>query len=420
MRVFLGLFCGLFAFLFAVRSHALDSVDLPGVVGSSPSSVSVGEEEYPDSVLQELLREQLAIAVIDEMGKLGEITPAQQNTAVDRHLAKAREVAGKHLTVEAIAKLQSQTSRVTEEIDQEPFFKRVLGLDTFMGIVLIIVGIIGIICLIIILVKINLPVEFYEAAGYALSGFLLIYGNTCSESVRDFVTFPGAFLGCGMLVASIAIHRLGEKFTSVAYFSVITVFLATCAILTHNSITGFVTAIALMSALGFSVITLPGCYVIGFDDRDGKDKAVLARATSAGFLLILVFGLLRVLGSTTSAAHLFESGALWMGSFVGYLGLLIASSRWYDGHKNYILKQVVVLMAGVGALFFGSVFGISELQKIGGTFFVLWMVEKFLEIPAKSLVGHCTVGLVTCGWVYIIALFIKAHLGVLAPYLLWS
>ncbi len=418
MRVSLSLLCSVFDLLFAVQAQAIPP-ETPVLPGESASSAPA-EESYSDSVLQRLLNERLAISTIDEMAQLGEITPAQQKTAVDRHLTKAREVAGKHLSVEAIAKLQGQTSRVMEEANQEPFFKRVLGLDTFMGIVLVIVGIIGIICLIIILVKINLPVEFYEAAGYALSGFLLIYGNSCSESVRDFVTFPGAFLGCGMLVASIAIHKLGEKFTSVAYFSVITIFLATCAILTHNSITGFATAIALMSALGFSVIALPGCYVIGFDSRDGKEQAVIARATSAGFLLILVFGILRVLGSTTSAAHLFEGGALWMGSFVGYLGLLIASSRWYDGHKNYILKQAVVLVAGVAALFFGSVFGIGELQKIGGTFFVLWMVEKFLEIPAKSLVGHCTVGLVTCGWVYVITLFIKAHLDVLAPYLLWS
>ena len=208
MRVSLSLLCSVFALLFAVQAQAIPP-ETPVLPGESASSAPA-EESYSDSVLQRLLNERLAISTIDEMAQLGEITPAQQKTAVDRHLTKAREVAGKHLSVEAIAKLQGQTSRVMEEANQEPFFKRVLGLDTFMGIVLVIVGIIGIICLIIILVKINLPVEFYEAAGYALSGFLLIYGNSCSESVRDFVTFPGAFLGCGMLVASIAIHKLGE------------------------------------------------------------------------------------------------------------------------------------------------------------------------------------------------------------------
>jgi len=418
MRLSLSLIAGLFAFLFVIRVHALPSetsVPSPVFVSSAPV-----EPVYDKSVTQWLLHERDAIRVIDEMAQYGEITPAQQKMAVDRHLARARDVAGKSLTIEAISAFQGKTSESASEVSQESFFKRVLGLDTFTGIVLIIVGIIGIVCLVILLIHLQLPAEVYEVAGYVMSGVALVYGNTLSEGVRNYVTFPGAFLGCGMLVASIAIHDLAEKIKPVMYFSMITVFLGVCAVLTNNPITGFVTSIALMSALGFSVIALPGCYVIGFDDKHGTDEAVVARASSAAFLLIVLFGFLHVFGSGLTVTRLFEGGALWMGSFVGYLGLLIASSRWYKGHKNYVLKQVVVLVAGVGALFFGSVFGIGELQKIGGTFFVLWVIEKFLEIPAKSLVGYCTVGLVVCGWIYAITLFIKAHIDVLAPYLLWS
>ena len=44
----------------------------------------------------------------------------------------------------------------------------------------------------------------------------------------------------------------------------------------------------------------------------------------------------------------------------------------------------MAIIAGVGALFFGSVFQMNELQKIGGTFFVLYCLIKLAEIPTGS------------------------------------
>jgi hypothetical protein len=59
----------------------------------------------------------------------------------------------------------------------------------------------------------------------------------------------------------------------------------------------------------------------------------------------------------------------------------------------------VTIIAGVGALFFGSVFHIDELQKIGGTFFILYCIEKLMEIPTRSRLAFASlvtiVGIIT-------------------------
>jgi hypothetical protein len=114
------------------------------------------------------------------------------------------------------------------------------------------------------------------------------------------------------------------------------------------------------------------------------------RATIAAFEVLALFIGLRLIGALLPALAVFELGALFLGSLIGYAGLLILSSRWYvgrgDGGDNikYLAFQGVAIIAGVGALFFGSVFHIDELQKIGGTFFVLYCIAKLTEIPTRS------------------------------------
>ena len=84
---------------------------------------------------------------------------------------------------------------------------------------------------------------------------------------------------------------------------------------------------------------------------------------------------MKTTGVTNLGIKVFEEGALFLGSFVGYLGLLISSSsKWY-GRNNpgrYLFAQIVTFIAGGLAIFIGATFGIGELLKIGGTFFVLW------------------------------------------------
>ena len=47
--------------------------------------------------------------------------------------------------------------------------------------------------------------------------------------------------------------------------------------------------------------------------------------------------------------------------------------------------QIITIASGVGAFFFGATFGINALLGIGDTFFVLYLLEKYAEIPWKEV-----------------------------------
>ncbi len=160
----------------------------------------------------------------------------------------------------------------------------------------------------------------------------------------------------------------------------------------------------MLAALGFSVLVTPLCYCFGFDD-----EASLGRATTAAFAMLAGFVLLRVFGASVPGLNVFESGALFLGSFVGYLGLLIASSRWYGHKKNYALFQIVTIAAGVAALLVGSLCGIGELQKIGGTFFVLYLMEKPFEIPVESKRAYAAIGLFVAALLFGFCWYVRAN-----------
>lgn len=143
----------------------------------------------------------------------------------------------------------------------------------------------------------------------------------------------------------------------------------------------------------------------------------VASASAAAFAILTAYVIARALGADPSILRMFEGGALFLGSFVGYLGLLITSSRWYDGKsRNYVLFQFGTIAAGVAALFVGSYFGISELQKIGGTFFVLYLLEKIIEIPARSARGYAAVGLVASLAIFGFCMYVKHDPETLRPY----
>ena len=140
--------------------------------------------------------------------------------------------------------------------------------------------------------------------------------------------------------------------------------------------------------------------------------------------MLAVFVFVRILCSffevmVPSRLHAFEQGALWLGSFVGYLGLLIASSRWYENRMHYVLMQVITIVMGINALAIGSIFGIPQLLGIGGTLFVLYLIEKPFEIPVESFTAYAAIGLCVAVVVGGSAWWAQNHLTQVQPYLLF-
>lgn len=360
-----------------------------------------------------------AVTVYEDGVSAGILTRAQADQGTALQLKRAASYAGREVSKAELMTIDVPAGAVdcTQHLSA---LQRAAGFITFinvMWVIGILLGVGGFAVLfgsfVVDLLKAlkNIPLVVYEGVFY-LSGIGVgAYGLTLGAGISEYVGLTGCLLFGAALVFS-ARHRktVAEKFN----FSLICFLVWTAAALAYqSSMLGFISVIALMGVLGFSVMATPLCYAIGF-----KDDAAIGKATSAAFGLLIAFAGLRIAGKSVPAVQIFEQGALFMGSFVGYLGLLIASTKWYDGKKrNYALFQVVTVLAGIGAIGVGSIYGISELQKIGGTFFVLYLAEKTFEIPAKSVRGYAVLALLLGIAIYGFSLYVKANPDTIGQYL---
>lgn len=259
----------------------------------------------------------------------------------------------------------------------------------------------------------NIPVLAYELVTYAASLGLIVGAYWVSPANQFWMLFPG----CLLVPAALSITGFLRKIepNELRFATVLFCVWAPLAIFYQSVPVGFLAVMALFAILGFSVWLSPLCYGFGFKEKNG-----LGRATSAGFVLLALFVGLRLAHTGLPYLGVFQMGCLWMGSFVGYLGLLIASSRWCHESFDYAFMQVITVAAGMGALVLGSLLAIPELSGIGGTFFALYLIEKPCEIPIKSAMGWATFGLMMAGLVGSAAWWAQNHMALVAPYILFS
>lgn len=256
----------------------------------------------------------------------------------------------------------------------------------------------------------NVPVTFYEFVGYVASIGLIAWAAYLPASDQLWPLLSGSlFLGM-MLALTMSTHFKGDNFT--AFFTVIAVPWAVIAMLFNSDAVGFLTVLAVMAAAGFFAGVLPLCYVVGFQE------GMVPRGTAAALLVTVAAALYHVSGATH--ANPFQAGALWIGPLVLSVGLLIMASRWYyPSGVPYLMRQLTPIAFGFLATGLGNVWGIPHLAAIGGTFFVLYAIEKFADIPAQSLVGYATVFLIASISIGSGVYWAQHHMDAIQPYLLF-
>lgn len=237
------------------------------------------------------------------------------------------------------------------------------------------------------------PLVVYEALAYGCSLGLMIY------SPSEFGALPGCLGFAGTWAWSTVRHhdRLQPLYQRwhwdpiVVYSTVLTLVWGAATLWQQSTVLGFITVIALEACVGFFIGVMPGVYSLGFRSRDLVPRAVIV---SLGLLLAYVP--LSQGWIQWSPARLFQPGVLFVGTFVYYIGLLIWSAKWYghDRPRIYGILQGFTILSGIAALYLGSLWGIQQLQGIGGTFFGLYLLEKYFELPwgQKSL-AWATLGL---------------------------
>ncbi len=257
-----------------------------------------------------------------------------------------------------------------------------------------------------------IPVEVYEVLGYVTSAATVISAYWLSEINQLWPLLGGCLLFGAMLVITGLIHDIKPNFER--FFGTLFFVWSSVALFYQSEYVGFIAVGAFMGMLGFSAMIIPCGYAIGFRDKDA-----LSRATSAAFVVLIGFVTLRIVGQSLPYIHVFELGTLWFGSFIGYLGLLIASSRWYKNRVMYPAMQLITILLGMAAIGVGSVFGIPQLLGVGGTFFVLYLIEKPFEIPTENAIGYALIGLSVALCVGGGVWWAQNNMAVVKPYLLF-
>ncbi|MEK7074460.1 MAG: hypothetical protein AAB968_01720 [Patescibacteria group bacterium] len=268
--------------------------------------------------------------------------------------------------------------------------QRLAGLVSF-GNIMLTAGVIGTVGFLVwLLYLIDIPATVYEFGGYGVSLALMALAKKIPLGIDPaFAAFAGCVGFAAMLYVSCVLHEW--KRNEAGYCMTLTVTWAAVALAYQSELIGFFSVGALFGALGFFIRSYPLMTVIGFEDEDA-----LNRATGAAFVLLTAFIAYRVSGVSVAHIELFSYGTYLIGSLVGFTGLLILAYEDYgEGEgRGYIARQVPIIVGGVAALFFGSVLAIPELQKIGGTFFGLYLLEKICDVPTEGRVGYALKGLV--------------------------
>lgn len=354
-----------------------------------------------------------AVAALDECAAKGIITEAQAQQGTSLYLARAKEAAGREVTIIDLAKFAASSAPQTEA--KLTALQKFAGFVTFTNVMWCFAIILGVACfaylardLIVSLMTVfvllaSLPLIVYEVICYLGSSGVVLYATRFGPETAPYV----ALTGCLLFAAALGLTFRERGFPKIEAASfLLAIAWGAAAVKFESQLIGFFAVIALMSGLGFSAASTPLCYAIGFRDRDA-----VGRATSASLMILGAYVAAHIYGQSNPIAKIFEPGALFMGSFVGYIGVLISSSRFYcrASDSSYALRQFFAVALGVAALYFGSVWQISELQKIGGTFFALYIIEKFTDVPAESARGYAVTGLVLSGAIYWFCLVFKQN-----------
>lgn len=396
------------AFLFAVILTLFTSV----------ASAQTADPPAADAAAQ-LSTVRIGIQALRENANAGIITQAQAEQGVQRYLEQAARVAGHQVSEQELMAMPAAAPAAPPA--QLTALQRFAGLVTFVNVLWVLGIVIGVLSFaflfgrfvveLLTLLK-DVPMAFYEVVFLGASIGVTLWGRSLSPGVAPYVGLTGCLLFGAAMMFTAKAHKslnLGGALLSAS----MCVAWSIAALMYGSSMIGFIAVAALMSAFGFSILVSPLCYCIGFED-----EAAVGKATAAAFAVLIAYVVVRMLGADPSILRVFETGALFLGSFVGYLGLLIASSRWYRSkNRGYALFQVVTIVLGLAALLVGSMFQISELQRIGGTFFVLYLVEKLFEIPVESKTGYAFIGLTASGAVFAFCMYVKSHPDALRPFL---
>ncbi|CAF0989757.1 unnamed protein product [Adineta steineri] len=282
----------------------------------------------------------------------------------------------KRLYIESASKIVGSKELLTEE-EFLTWQQRQL-IISFSNIIAILAGIIVIIALSILVgifivpILIHVPVIIWEILFYIISVFLMIFIS------NSWLIFLGCLTFVATLSFTITYHFPREKYAGLVASWICFFVWTFVALYQQHREAGYLAVMALESALGFVIFVGQLVIVIGF-----QNEKIIPSTTIASFILLLIGCILHIQQRSNILTIPFTRPLLFLGTFVYFIGMLILTSRLYDEwrEKKYIfwILQIITFFSGLATMFFGPMLEIPFIQAVGGTMFVIWLLEKYVE-----------------------------------------
>jgi hypothetical protein len=337
---------------------------------------------------------------VHELASSGVISAKQAEEATNKYLAEANVISGGQMSLEELSNVPDAAN------DADPTWvsktaQRLADWITF-GNTVITIGVLGLVVGFLIIFRQAIidmlrifkiiPVIVYEVLVYAFGLAMVSGGRLWLPEDGHYIGLFGCLILAGGVAISFAYHAPSRDKNFSVYFLILTLIFAAAALYYSSTLIGGFAVFSLIGTLSFEDALDNLTNIIGFEN-----EGALARITTVSYVFIAGHIILKTIGTQIPPLQVFEPGMLYLGGLGGYSGMLISSGYWYSGRyfDDYLKRQFVAIILGAGALVSGLMLGIPTLQKIGGTFFAFYLLEKLLEIISRlKLRSAYTIGAV--------------------------
>lgn len=237
-----------------------------------------------------------------------------------------------------------------------------------------------------------IPIIVYEIVLYLACAGFIVGGLYVSQDVAQFVALPG-ILGLALTLTFSFGRRLKNKQekilkgTRIKYEHVKNAILlenlilllvwGITAIVYESQVIGFLTIAVLVSTV-MATRAVPAILSgIGFENESLSRELLVV-----SFLLLFTYIVMEI-GDVVGIYQVFEVGVHWLGAYGYFAGLEWMASRWRKNQSrtSYIFWQFFATISGIFAIFVGQFFDVPALTEVGGTFLLIYILSKYLEIP---------------------------------------
>ena len=171
---------------------------------------------------------------------------------------------------------------------------------------------------------------------------------------------------------------------------------------------GFFSVMIFFAILGFSVLPLGLCWLIGWSSRNQMEKSI-----AVSFLLVQLNIFFKYYKKIYFYTRYFSLGLSIWGPICFFLGVLIKSSGYSWYYRNeYYKNNLLFIISIFEILFFGSILNLTSMVNTSLVFLVLYFVEKIGEFNfmfIKGFMGFWTFMFFIFGLLWWMSYFIKTH-----------